>query len=313
MGGLILERGPWVKLGLGAIAFSVLFWLPLLSGITRSIGKITHATQRIAEGQFDVRVSSRRRDELGALAEAINQMAGRLDGMVKGQKRFLGDVAHELCSPLARLQMALGIIEQHASGNQVTYAKSASEKAEQIAKLVNALLAFSKASFGAQAVNFQPVNVEEAVKNAIKGEAVDGVKIQLAIPGELTVSADPELLVRALANLIRNAIRHNSDGGTIDIGATKNGNMISITIADSGPGVPDVELAKIFDAFYRVDTARTRETGGVGLGLAIVKTCIESCKGSVTARNRDPGGLEVLIRLPAADGSPGLTSPVVTD
>src|SRR5438067_1307400 len=207
-GGLIFDLKPWLIFGAGAVVFSVLFWLPLISGITRAIGQMTHVTQQIAEGRFDVRIRTRRRDELGTLAEAINQMAQRLGGFVSGQKRFLGDVAHELCAPLARLQMALGILEQRADASQRTYAKSASEKAAQIAALVNDLLAFSKASFAASTIQLQPVRVLEAAEEAVRRESAEGADIQVQIPNELTVSADPELLIRALANLLRNAIRH---------------------------------------------------------------------------------------------------------
>jgi two-component system, OmpR family, sensor histidine kinase CpxA len=300
MGGLIIDLTPWIWLGAGSVIFSVLFWLPLLRGITRSIGQMTDATREIAEGRFDARVPGRRRDELGALAEAINRMAARLDGLVKGQKRFLGDVAHELCAPLSRLQMALGIIEQRSDEKQKTYAKSASEKAGQIASLVNELLAFSRASFGASAVHLQPVAVQEAVDESLKRETTDNAEIKLDIPADLKVSADPELLIRALANLIRNAIRYGANAGSIQISAAKENDAVKIRLADQGPGVPDTELAKIFDAFHRLDDSRTRETGGVGLGLSIVKTCIDSCGGSVSAVNRQPHGLEVIIQLPVA-------------
>jgi two-component system sensor histidine kinase CpxA len=118
LGGLIMDlRLGWL-LALGSALFSIIFWLPLLRGMTRSIRQMTDATERIAMGHFDVRVPARRRDELGVLAGAINRMGLRLDGLVKGQTRFLGDVAHELCSPLSRLQMALGIIEQRADARQ---------------------------------------------------------------------------------------------------------------------------------------------------------------------------------------------------
>ncbi|MGB8354387.1 MAG: HAMP domain-containing sensor histidine kinase, partial [Chthoniobacteraceae bacterium] len=296
MGGLIVDMTPWLRLGLAAVAFSVLLWFPLLRGITRSIRSITDATRQIAEGRFDVRVASRRRDELGALAEAINQMAGRLDGLVKGQKRFLGDVAHELCSPLARLQMALGIIEQRAGENQMTYVKSAGEKAEQIATLVNELLVFSKASLAAPTVNLQRVNVKETVEEAARREAADNHEIRIETPGDIDVLADPELLARAMGNLLRNAIRYGA-GGPITVSAASDGKTATISVADSGPGVPEEELPKIFDAFHRVDTSRTRETGGTGLGLTIVKSCVESCRGSLKAQNRQPHGLEVVVTL----------------
>ncbi|MBV9126555.1 MAG: HAMP domain-containing histidine kinase, partial [Verrucomicrobia bacterium] len=187
------------------------------------------------------------------------------------------------------------------------YAKAASEKADQIARLVDELLAFSRASHGGTvAVRCETVLVRDAVAEAIQREAPDeSVDLQLDIPPQLTVRADPELLVRALDNLLRNAIRYSASAGPIIIRASHAvaDGGVTITVADSGPGVPEAELSKIFDAFYRVDVARARETGGTGLGLAIVKACIDSCSGTVSARNRKAGGLEVQIHLPNSPAS----------
>jgi two-component system sensor histidine kinase CpxA len=291
-------RLGWL-LALGSALFSIILWLPLLRGITRSIGQMTEATERIARGHFDVRVPASRHDELGVLAEAINRMGLRLDGFVKGQRRFLGDVAHELCSPLARLQMALGIIEQRADERQKVYATLASEKAAQIAQLVDELLVFSKASFGAPTVQIQPVPLSAAIEEAIQREQTESARIESSVAPDLIVAADPELLIRALSNLLRNAIRYGADAGPIRIHAIRQEDSITITITDCGPGVPEADLQKIFDAFYRVDASRNRQTGGSGLGLAIVKSCIDSCNGSVTAENRLPHGLAVQIHLPA--------------
>ena len=318
MGGLIIDPTPWVRLAAGAVVFSVLFWLPLLRGLTRAIRQITLATRQIAEGRFDARVRIRRRDELGSLAEAINQMAVRLDGLLKGQKRFLGDVAHELCSPLARLQLTLGIIEQQTGDaeRQRHYARTAMEKSEQIARLVDQLLAFSRASLGESGVRLQAVDLralaEAAVRQEIGESVIDGTNgypgapdIRLDVAAGLKVRADEELLGRALGNLLRNAVRHGGGGGITVRAAPVNGGNgtckpeVEIVVADQGPGVPSEELPKIFDAFYRVETARTREAGGVGLGLSIVRMCVEACGGTVSARNRANGGsgLEVVLRL----------------
>jgi two-component system sensor histidine kinase CpxA len=301
VGGLIMDlRLGWV-LALGSALFSIVLWLPLLRGMTRSIRQMTDATERIAKGQFDVRVPARRPDELGVLAAAINRMGLRLDGLVKGQTRFLGDVAHELCSPLARLQMALGIIEQRADERQKVYATMAIEKASQISQLVNELLAFSKASFGGPSVKIEQVRLQAAVEEAIRTEQTETVNIETRIPGNLAVMADADLLVRALSNLLRNAIRYGGEAGPIQVQAEREENMVRISVMDSGPGVPDEELQIIFDAFYRVDASRNRQTGGSGLGLAIVRTCIESCNGTVIAENRHPHGLAVQLQLPAAE------------
>jgi two-component system sensor histidine kinase CpxA len=311
VGGLIMDlRLGWL-LALGSAVFSIILWLPLLRGITRSIRQMTEATERIANGQFDVRVPARRHDELGVLAEAINQMGLRLDGFVKGQTRFLGDVAHELCSPLARLQMALGIIEQQADDRQKVYATLAIEKASQISQLVNELLAFSKASFGGSTVQLQPVPVQAVIDEAISLEKTETARIESSVPPDLVVSADPDLLVRALSNLLRNAIRYGAAAGPIQVHAARREDTVTITISDSGPGVPDAELQKIFDAFYRVDASRNRQTGGSGLGLAIVRTCIDSCQGTVTAENRLPHGLAVKVHLPAAPSTAQRPGPLV--
>ena len=230
-----------------------------------------------------------------------------------GQKRFLGDVAHELCAPLARLQLTLGIIEQRAVDDpQRRYAQTAMEKAAQIAGLVDQLLAFSRASLGGSSLRLQSVDVLAAARSAVQHEVGEGgaegggagAKIRLEIPAELRAHADPDLLARALGNLLRNAIRHGGEAGPITVQAEAAANGVMILVADTGPGVPEEELPKIFDAFYRVDTSRTRETGGVGLGLSIVKMCVEACGGTVTARNRPAGGLEIVVLLPAASETP---------
>ncbi len=304
-GGLFFDFKPWLFTALGAVIFSVLFWLPLVRGITRSVAQMTHATRQIAEGRFEVRVDERRRDELGALGQSINRMAARLAGLMTGQKRFLGDIAHELCSPLAKLRVALGILEQRADPQQQNYVTAANEKAEHMANLVNELLSFTRASLGSASLQLQPVSVREAAEQAVHREAHDGQKIQLDIPDGVCVLAETELLVRALANLLRNSIRYAGHAGPITVAAQARNGEVELTVADNGPGVPEEELARLFDPFYRVDVSRDRATGGVGLGLSIVKTCIESCRGTVTCRNRKPSGLEVMIRLPAASGKTG--------
>lgn len=309
VGGLVMDLRLGWMLALGSALLSILLWLPLLRGMTRCIRQMTDATERIANGQFDVRVPARRHDELGDLAEAINQMGLRLDGFVKGQRRFLGDVAHELCSPLSRLQITLGIIEQRADERQKVYAALAIEKASQISQLVNELLVFSKASFGGPIVHIEPVSVSAAIEEAMHHEKAEGATIEPSVPEDLFVMAGAELLVRALSNLLRNAIRYGADAGPIRIRAGREEDWITITITDCGPGVPEADLQRIFDAFYRVDASRNRQTGGSGLGLAIVRTCIASCNGSVTASNRLPHGLSVQVRLPAAASPPAPSKP----
>ena len=299
-GGLFLDPMPCVIVGFGALIFSVLFWLPLVRGVTRSLSQMTCATEQISEGRFEARVDERRGDELGRLGQAINRMAARLAGFVTGQKRFLGDIAHELCSPIARLQVALGILEQRADEKQKAYVNDLREEVEHMSRLVNELLSFSKAGLRPQEIKFEPVNVAATARRVLELEAAPDGQVEVQIPEDLTVMAQPELLSRALANLVRNAVRYAGPAGPITVSASRKDGAVVIAVADQGPGVPEDSLQQIFDPFFRAEPSRSRDTGGVGLGLAIVKTCVEACQGTVTARNRAPRGLEVQIVLKAA-------------
>jgi len=308
-GGLLLDFTLWIWIGAAAVLFSVLFWLPLVRSITRSLAQMNRATSQIAEGQFDVRVNERRRDELGALGGAINRMAARLAGFVTGQKRFLGDIAHELCSPLARMQMALGILEQRAGEKEKVYVEDVREEVQQMSGLVNELLSFSRAALGANTLRIERMALRPLVERAVKRERRGTTEIRNEVPESLSAVADPELLVRAISNLLRNAVHYAGDAGPITIAARPANDVVELSVSDSGPGVPEAELPRLFDPFYRVDSSRTRETGGTGLGLSIVKTCVETCGGTVLCRNREPHGLEVIVRLNArgTEDSPAVT------
>lgn len=296
-GGLFFDYTPWLITAGVVIVLSVLFWLPLVRGITRSIAQMTRATGEIAEGRFDARVTDQRSDELGALAGAVNRMAERLAGFVSGQKRFLGDTAHELCAPIARMQLALGILEQRADEKQKPYVNDVREELQHISGLVNELLSFSKAGLRPQPAALQPVNVMEIARRVAEREGKSGGAVEVNVDAALVAQAEPELLTRALANLVRNSLRYAGNAGPVRIAAALERDHVILSVADEGPGVPEAALQRIFDPFYRLEESRSRDTGGVGLGLAIVKTCIEACGGTVTAHNRVPHGLEVRVTL----------------
>lgn len=312
-GGFFFDFTPWLFGAGGLLLLSVLFWLPLVRHLTAAIARMNAATDQIAEGRFDVSVDEQRRDELGQLGGAINRMAARLQGFVKGQKRFLGDVAHELCSPIARLQMALGILEQHANEKQKPYVEDVREEVQHMSNLVNELLSFSKASLRPAEVRLEPVNVRAVAEQAAQREAAGQGEVQNKVPDDVLALANPELLQRALSNVVRNALRYAGHAGPITITANRRNDQVRVSVADRGPGIPEEHIQQVFDTFYRIETSRDRESGGVGLGLSIVKNCIETCGGTVRARNRRSGGLRVIIELPAAPGSDSSISPTVTE
>lgn len=299
-GGLFVDVRPWLLAALGAVLVSALLWVPFVRSLTRSIGELTGATERIAEGQFDIQVRARRRDELGRLGHAVNRLAGRLGGFVTGQKRFLGDVAHELCSPLARLQMALGILEERADDRHRPCLEDLRAEAQEMSQLINELLSLSKAGLKPADIKTVPVNLIEVVRRVTAREVGETVQFTIDVPEGLKVLAEPDLLARALGNVLRNAIRYAADAGPVTLTARAENELVRISVADCGPGVPPESLSRLFDPFYRVDSSRTRQTGGAGLGLTIVQSCMEACGGQVTAQNRAEGGLEVSLYLPKA-------------
>lgn len=296
-GGWVVDPLPWLLGGFGAVLLSLLLWYPLVRGVTRSIRQMTAATERMAEGKFDTAVPVGRSDELGRLGAGINHLSGRLEHFIHGQRRFLGDIAHELNSPLARMQLSAGLMERDADAAQRERVQDVQEEVELMTRLVNELLAYSRSGLQAREAALQSIPLAELVHQVCAREAGPGHPVEVEIPGSLTVKAEPELLARAVANLVRNALRYAGHAGPVKVSALTQDGQVFLSVGDSGPGVAEAELERIFEPFYRPDSARTREAGGTGLGLAIVRSCVDSCGGRVNARNRLPSGLEVVIRL----------------
>jgi two-component system sensor histidine kinase CpxA len=288
---------PWLITVLLIAAVSIACWLPLIRSLTVAISAITSATGQIADGRFEVKLPVKRRDELGDLSESINQMAGRLSSHVNGQRRFLGDIAHELCAPVARIQMSLGILEHRSNEATQPYVATIDEEVQHMSSLVNELLSFSKASMGVSAA-LESVNVLATVQRAVEREGTQEVSIRVDVPAELAVMAQPDYLLRSVSNVLRNAIRYAGADGPIEISARVADSFAVISIRDHGPGVPAAELEEILKPFYRPEVARQRETGGVGLGLAIVRSCMEACGGTVSCQNVSPQGFSVELKVP---------------
>jgi len=287
----------WAMLALGVTAAC---WWPLLHSLTHSLGRMEHATSQIAEGRFTTKLGIVRPDEVGRLSTAIERMAARLGALVSGQKRFLGDTAHELRSPLGRMQVALEILDTRVQAPERGYVNDLKDDVEALSQLTDDLLQYARAELSDRTVTLSSVNVSQAVAAAVARERRVDANINVRVPTGLLVKADAALFERALANLVRNAVNYAGNAGPIEIVASKLADNTVIIISDAGPGVAEDSIGRIFDPFYREDVARNRKTGGVGLGLAIVRSAVEACGGAVSCRNRQPHGLEVRLVLPQA-------------
>jgi two-component system sensor histidine kinase CpxA len=295
--GFFFEPLPWIVVAAVLIIISALLWIPMVRNITRPLGRMTRATEEVANGNFDVSIHESRADEIGRLARAINHMTARLSAFVKGQKRFLGDVAHELGSPIGRIQLGLGALEQRIEPENRRRVKDVLEDVDHLSKLVNELLAFSRADMKSNTVNLESIELQPVVQAAVKRETTASAKIVTRVDPSIRVLASADLLTRALANLVRNAVKYAQDAGPINVTAEERNGVVEIEVRDAGPGVPEDLLDQLFEPFFRPEASRDRDSGGVGLGLAIVKTCVETCKGTVTAANNKPKGFAVTITL----------------
>jgi two-component system, OmpR family, sensor histidine kinase CpxA len=302
---------PWIAVAIALVLISILCWIPFGRRLVGSISEIKRVTGQIAEGQFKIHIPIKRHDELGQLSTSINRLATRLEGYVADQKRFLGDTAHELCSPIARMQVATGILERSAEGMVRETVSDLREDLEQMSKLVNDVLSFSKAGLLGRDVKLAPIKAADVVRAALErelGQSGQSVQLMNNVPSDIEVLGDRDLLERAFSNVIRNSIRYAGSAGPITLTGSCNHDKSIIRISDCGPGLPESEIDRIFDPFYRLERSRSSESGGVGLGLAIVKSSVEACGGSVTCRNLPQRGLEVEIRLSLVERDSALHS-----
>ena len=294
----------------GAVCFSLARYL------VAPIDRLRNATRRLAAGDLNVRVSHAvkgRQSDLGLLAADLDTMAERLRNLLETKQQLLRDVSHELRSPLARLQLAVSLARRQDSGVERHLTRIACE-ADRLEQLIARTLKLARLERPGQALERACVDVGELLRNIVANVAIEAdaqgcvVTIQ-SEAGEaergLDVSGDPELLRSSFENVIRNAVRYSPTGAQVNINARRtkapgtNLDSIEVTVRDQGPGVPEKDLALIFEPFYRVDAARDRAGGGEGLGLAIAARAVLLHGGTIEARNPPTGGLAVSIRLPA--------------
>lgn len=292
---------------LAALVMSGLVCLGLARYLSSPVRRLRAATRGLAGGDLGIRVGDalgRRRDEWGGLGRDFDHMAERLQVLIVSQQDLLRDVSHELRSPLARLQAALGLARQRSGGSAGDELDRIEREAERLNELIGQVLSLSRLGSGTGAAIREPVDLA-ALVGAIADDAgfeaaQHGRRVVVRENSPLTVSADPELLHSALENVVRNAVRYTAAGTAVEIASIGDVALrqASISVSDRGPGVDEAVLDRIFDPFFRASAARDRASGGHGLGLSIARRAIELHGGTIEARNRPEGGLEVTIRLP---------------
>jgi two-component system sensor histidine kinase CpxA len=229
-------------------------------------------------------------------------MAERIDNLLKAQRRLLQDISHELRSPLARLGVAVELAR--GGGDMETSLNRIEREGTRLNSLVGELIQVTRGEGDPQGLTTEQLRLDELVETIVEDSRIEAEKRHVILNSsvsEVTMTGNPELLRRAVENLVRNAIRYSPEDTTVDISLSKVGSVYRISVRDHGTGVPEESLASIFDPFYRVEKDRGRTSGGVGLGLAIAKRAVELHRGTMRAQNVRPGlRVEIDLPVPAA-------------
>ncbi len=312
---------PGLGILIGVISSGLVCYL-LARYLTAPVVRLRAATRRLAAGDLSARaggLTARRRDEMAQLVRDFDTMAERLEESVKAQSRLLNDISHELRSPLARLNVASALARRRAGPEAYSALERIDLEAERLNELIGGLLTIARLESGNDSRQKSPIDLREM----IEGIAADAdfeaqghnCGVKSVIKQDCLVKGAPILLHSAIENVIRNAAHYTRDGTSAEVSLEQDpgGHEAVIRIVDSGPGVPEDALDKLFRPFYRIDDARGRQTGGVGLGLAIAERAVRLHAGTVKASNRPQGGLQVEIRLPLAISDAGQAPTVAAE
>jgi two-component system, OmpR family, sensor kinase len=287
-----------------ALVVSALTSWWLAQHLSAPIRRIQAGARALASENLQVRVSAGlegRKDELAVLARDFDAMADQLRANRDVITQLLRDISHELRSPLARMRVALGLARQPPA-DLARQLDRLEREIERLDSLISQVLKLARLHgtdtlFAREPFNLDEV-IEEVVRDANFEGAAKGCKIRLEGAAHAVVHGNRELVRSAVENVLRNAVRYSPEDAPIDVAVLRANSDVMISIRDRGPGVPERDLERIFEPFYRVAEARDRDTGGEGIGLAITAQVMKAHGGGAKAVNDSQGGLEVRLRLP---------------
>lgn len=294
----------WIMLFL-CILIIALSAFPISRNITNPINKLIDASQKLASGKFGYSVDVKSGDEIGRLAANFNQMSERIRQLHENRKNLLADISHELRTPLARIQTDAEIIidKNLSEEKRRDYLNDIIEEIRCMNSLIEDLFNLSKIDLGFEKLNLEDIEFS-TLMNELYNQFEASIKrknIEMEFVDRLNnqkIRADKAKIKQVISNLISNALQHTEEGGKIVITGHIVDGKIEISVKDNGKGIPEEELPKIFNRFYRVDKSRARDSGGSGLGLAICKRIIAFHKGDIRAESKLNEGTTITFTLP---------------
>lgn len=295
----------------GALAVSALAALAVSFYVSRrlqrSITEVASAATDVAQGNYEIRVSSPRLgDDFDALSTAFNQMASRLQAVDSTRQRLFGDLAHEIRTPVSVLEAYIEALEDGVRTLTPQTAAMLRDQTRRLVRFSDDVAALAKAEESSVSMSYATIDVDRLTRQSVAAaqEPYDSKGVALRVRLQTTLPplwADEQRLSQVLGNLLDNALRHTPSGGSVEVSCVRDGDRLSIAVADTGEGIAAEHLPRLFERFYRADAARDREHGGAGLGLAIAKALVEAHGGSISVASAGLGaGATFTVDLPVA-------------
>lgn len=294
-----------------ACAVTLMVIAILVVSVSTRVNRILHGIVPVGEGNYSSRINLTGRDELTELADAFDSMTQRLEETEATRRRFIADASHELKTPLASIRLLSDSILQTDSIDAETvqeFVGDIGSEAERLAHTTERLLALTRLDSN-QITERSPRDMSTAARYALRIltpiAKERNIALYLDATGSCMVNASEEELHQIVQNLMENAIKYNVDDGSVNVRLRTFNQEVILTVDDTGVGVPEEDLPHIFDRFYRVDKARSREAGGSGLGLSIVNDTVKILGGRINAIRRNEGGMRFQVFLPEAAAAGG--------
>lgn len=276
-----------MSLGFSALAVALAAAL-LARRMVRPVRRLADAAERYGRGESFEPLAEDGPDEARRTVHAFNRMRERLDRFVADRTRMLAAISHDLRTPMTSLRLRAELVDDEETREKLI------ETIEEMQHMTEAALAFAKADQAAEET--RTVDLQALVESLADDLSELGHEVSVEETGPVVVRCRPVALRRAIRNVMENAVRY---GHRARVATARTGGRVEIRIADDGPGIPDGEIERMFEPFVRAETSRSRETGGIGLGLAIARTIMRAHGGDIALSNREGGGLDAVLTLPA--------------
>jgi len=288
--------------GLGATVAAAIVGRLLAGRALRPIDTITQTALAISRADdLDKRIPEiGQQDEVGRLARTFNVMLDRLEGLFRGQQRFIADISHELRTPLTTIRGNVDLMRRMKSVDEESL-NAIQAESDRMTRMVGDLLLLAQADAG-QTVRHERVELDTLMLEVYRQmrPMAEGIELSISEEDQAVVMGDTDRLKQLLLNLVDNARKYTPKGGKVTLGLRREAGWAVLTVADTGMGIPTQDLPHIFERFYRVDKARSRAAGGAGLGLSIVQWIVQAHSGKIDVQSKPNQGTTFIVRLPLA-------------